>query len=75
MLRRGRKLVAFGLATVIVGMALVWVAVNADPGRAVGFYTALPLLLAGLGGGLVISPNQTLSLSEVPGNGPAAPAG
>jgi EmrB/QacA subfamily drug resistance transporter len=65
-LRRGRKLVAFGLAIVIVGLVLVWVAVGADPGRAVGFYTALPLLLAGLGGGFVISPNQTLSLSEVP---------
>jgi hypothetical protein len=26
----------------------------------------VPLLIAGLGGGLVISPNQTLSLSEVP---------
>ncbi|MBV9817178.1 MAG: MFS transporter [Solirubrobacterales bacterium] len=65
-LRRGRKLVAFGLATVVIGLALVWVAVHAEPGRAVGFYTALPLLLAGLGGGLVISPNQTLTLSEVP---------
>ena len=65
-LRSGRKLVAFGLATVIVGLAGTWVAVHAEPGRAVGFYTALPLFLAGLGGGFVISPNQTLSLSEVP---------
>jgi EmrB/QacA subfamily drug resistance transporter len=65
-LRRGRKLIAFGLVTVIVGLAGVWVAVNADPGHAVGWYTALPLLLAGLGGGFVISPNQTLTLSEVP---------
>jgi MFS family permease len=65
-LRQGRKLVAFGLAVVIVGLALVWVAVHAEPGRSVGFYTALPLLIAGMGGGFVISPNQTLSLSEVP---------
>jgi EmrB/QacA subfamily drug resistance transporter len=73
-LRRGRKLVAFGLATVIVGLALVWIAVHAEPGRPVAFYTALPLLLAGLGGGFVISPNQTLSLSEVP-NARAGSAG
>ena len=35
-------------------------------GRDVALWTALPLLVAGLGGGLVISPNQTLSLSQVP---------
>ena len=65
-LRRGRKLVAGGLITVIAGLALTWVAVHAVPGHDVGFYTAAPLLLAGLGGGLVISPNNTLSLSLVP---------
>ena len=65
-LRRGRKLVAFGLGTVIVGLAGVWVAVHAHPGPNVGLYTALPLLVAGLGSGLVISPNQTLTLSQVP---------
>ena len=65
-LRQGRKLVALGLGTVILGLVLTWIAVHAEPGRDVGFYTALPLLIAGLGGGFVISPNQTLSLSEVP---------
>jgi EmrB/QacA subfamily drug resistance transporter len=65
-LRRGRALVAFGLATVIAGLALVWIAVRAEPGDDVALYTALPLLIAGLGGGLVISPNQTLTLSQVP---------
>jgi EmrB/QacA subfamily drug resistance transporter len=65
-LRRGRKLVAAGLGMVIVGMVLVWLAVHAEPGRSVGWYTALPLFIAGLGGGLVVAPNQTLSLSEVP---------
>ena len=73
-LRRGRKLVAFGLGTVIVGLVLVWIAVHVEPGHRVGYYTALPLLLAGLGGGLVISPNQTLSLSEIP-NARAGSAG
>ena len=65
-LRRGRKLVAFGLGTVFAGLALVWVAVDVEPGHDVALYTALPLLLTGMGGGLVISPNQTLTLSQVP---------
>jgi MFS family permease len=65
-LRRGRALVALGLATVIVGLSIVWIVVGLEPGDEVALYTALPLFLAGLGGGLVISPNQTLTLSQVP---------
>jgi MFS family permease len=65
-LRRGPKLVAFGLATVLVGLAGVWLAVGAHPGHDVGLWTALPLLVAGIGGGLVIAPNLTLTLSQVP---------
>ncbi|MGZ4329661.1 MAG: MFS transporter [Solirubrobacteraceae bacterium] len=65
-LRRGPKLVAFGLAMVLVGLAGVWLAVGAHPGHDVALWTALPLLIAGLGGGLVISPNLTLTLSQVP---------
>jgi predicted MFS family arabinose efflux permease len=65
-LRRGPKLVAVGLATVLVAMAGVWLAVGAHPGHDVALWTALPLLIAGLRGGLVISPNLTLTLSQVP---------
>ncbi len=65
-LRRGRKLVAFGRGAVLIGLAGVWIAVHDHPGMNVGLWTALPLFFAGLGGGLVISPNQTLTLSQVP---------
>src|SRR3954447_7068190 len=65
-LRRGPKLVAFGLATFLIGMAGGWLAVGAHPGHDVALWIALPLLIAGLGGGLVISPNLTLTLSQVP---------
>jgi MFS family permease len=58
--------VAFGLAMVLVGLAGVWIAVGAHPGHDVALWIALPLLIAGLGGGLVISPNLTLTLSQVP---------
>ena len=43
-----------------------YVVVQAVPGRGAGLAVAAPFLLAGLGSGLVISPNQTLTLSQVP---------
>ncbi|MEE6263261.1 MFS transporter [Plantactinospora sonchi] len=64
--RFGRPLVAIGLATVVVSLAGVVVALHFVPGRGAPLATAAPLLLAGFGSGLVITPNQTLTLSEVP---------
>ncbi|WP_442785611.1 MFS transporter [Actinacidiphila sp. DG2A-62] len=64
--RVGRPLVAAGLGMVVVGLLGAALAVELDDTRSVGFATALPLLFAGIGSGLVISPNQTLTLSEVP---------
>lgn len=66
--RYGRPLIALGLAMVIAGMGTTILAVELVPGRGVGFATVAPLLLAGLGSGLVISPNVTLTLDEVPVN-------
>lgn len=63
--RFGRPLVAVGLGVVAGGLAAAWVAVELVPGTGVGWATALPLLVAGFGSGLVISPNQTITLSEV----------
>ncbi|HEY5835832.1 MFS transporter [Streptomyces sp.] len=64
--RIGRPLVASGLAMVLVGLLGAALAVHLDSGRSVGWATAGPLLFAGIGSGLVISPNQTLTLSQVP---------
>ncbi|RJK96552.1 MFS transporter [Vallicoccus soli] len=63
--RYGRALVVVGLATVAVGLAAADLVIAGDPER-VGLLTALPLLVAGLGSGLVITPNQTLTLATVP---------
>ncbi|WBO67944.1 MFS transporter [Streptomyces camelliae] len=72
-LRFGRGLVMAGLGTVAVGMLGVVTAVQFAPGRAVAWGVALPLLVAGIGSGLTISPNTTLTLSRVPvGRGGAA---
>jgi MFS family permease len=64
--RFGRPLVALGLATVAVGLGGTALAVHQVSGRGVGWAMLAPLLVAGLGSGLVIAPNQTLTLSEVP---------
>lgn len=64
--RFGRPLVANGLATVAIGLGGVILALHFVPGHGAPLATALPLLIAGLGSGLVITPNQNLALSEVP---------
>ncbi|AEW92383.1 major facilitator superfamily permease [Streptantibioticus cattleyicolor NRRL 8057 = DSM 46488] len=64
--RFGRPLVVVGLIMVAVGLCGAAVAVHIGSGPHVGWLTAAPLLFAGIGSGLVISPNQTLTLSEVP---------
>ncbi|SDI56668.1 MFS transporter [Nonomuraea jiangxiensis] len=73
--RMGRRLVALGLTTVIVGLAATMAATALVPGHGVGLATALPLLVAGVGSGLVISPNQAITLSEVPPAGGGSAAG
>jgi EmrB/QacA subfamily drug resistance transporter len=64
--RLGRRLTVIGLILVVLGLAAsAWVLAVAT-GTAAGLATAVPLLVAGVGGGFVISPNITLSLQSVP---------
>ncbi|MGC4808286.1 MFS transporter [Micromonospora sp. DT233] len=64
--RYGRPLVAVGLLVVVLGLGAVVLVLRADPPGSVPLLTAAPLLVAGLGSGLVIAPNQTLTLAQVP---------
>jgi EmrB/QacA subfamily drug resistance transporter len=64
--RFGRPLVAAGLVLVGAGILGTVLAVQLVPQDGTGWATLLPLLVAGVGGGFVIPPNQTLTLSEVP---------
>jgi MFS family permease len=64
--RYGRALVATGLVLVILGLLGAWLAIGLVGGTAVGWAVAGPFFVAGIGNGIVISPNQSLSLADVP---------
>jgi EmrB/QacA subfamily drug resistance transporter len=61
--RFGRWLTVFGLTTVAIGLAATALVLYVHPSA---LAAAPTLLLAGLGGGAVISPNVTLTLECVP---------
>lgn len=64
--RIGRPLVVGGLALVLVGFVLNLVLAITLPPDSAPWGMAAAMLLAGAGGGAVISPNQTLTLADVP---------
>ncbi len=64
--RVGRPLIAVGLGLVLTGLAGAALAVHEVQNSGVGWALTGPMLWAGLGSGLVISPNQTLALRSVP---------
>ena len=64
--RFGRVMVVVGLVSVTLGLAATAVIVRYHSGSGVWLDILLPLLLVGLGSGLVIGPNQTLALQGVP---------
>ncbi|NUR57591.1 MAG: MFS transporter [Catenulispora sp.] len=64
--KHGRALVILGIVLVTVATGAAILVVHWVHGRGAGVAAALPLLVAGVGSGLVIAPNLALSLSEVP---------
>ncbi|UQS26501.1 MFS transporter [Amycolatopsis thermalba] len=64
--RWGRRLTVAGLFLVALGLGVVALLAWLAPGQDLGLVVALPLLVAGIGGGMVISPNTTLTLESVP---------
>ncbi|MDR6906906.1 EmrB/QacA subfamily drug resistance transporter [Agromyces sp. 3263] len=64
--RLGRPLVVVGLATVLVGIGLLVLAALFTSPEITPWAMAGAMVVAGFGGGLVISPNQTLALADIP---------
>jgi len=64
--RVGRWLTVSGLTTTVVGLTATALVLRHVGGDEAAWAAAGPLLLAGLGGGMVTSPNVTLTLASVP---------
>jgi EmrB/QacA subfamily drug resistance transporter len=64
--RLGRLLTVVGLSMVVVGLAVTAAVIWLTPPASTGFAVVAPLLVAGIGGGWVISPNTTMTLRWVP---------
>ncbi|OEU87090.1 MFS transporter [Streptomyces abyssalis] len=64
--RYGRGLVACGLALTAGGLAGTAITAHQVDGPGTAWYLMAPLLVAGVGTGLVIAPNQALTLARVP---------
>jgi MFS family permease len=66
--RVGRVMVMWGLTLVVGGLILSALVVFLHPDGVSEWWLLLTLGIAGLGQGFVVSPNQTLTLAEVPLN-------
>jgi EmrB/QacA subfamily drug resistance transporter len=64
--RIGRPLVVWGLVAVITGFGSLILVSSTVPTAWMAWAVAGVMVIAGLGGGAVISPNQTLMLEDVP---------
>jgi EmrB/QacA subfamily drug resistance transporter len=64
--RFGRLLTVTGLTATIAGLVVTALLLRYVGGDTAAWAVAGPLLIAGLGGGMVTSPNVTLSLQHVP---------
>ncbi len=73
--RYGRRLTVVGLVSCAFGLAATAVVLYTAPAASAGLMVALPMLMAGIGGGAVISPNVALTLECVPTRMGGAAAG
>ncbi|MFJ2959177.1 MFS transporter [Streptomyces sp. NPDC087270] len=65
-IRLGRLLVLLGAVTVVIGLAATVVLIRTVHGTPIWLVLLGPFLLAGAGSGVVVGPNLTLALHEVP---------
>ncbi|MCE7001750.1 MFS transporter [Kibdelosporangium philippinense] len=62
----GRRITVVALSVVSVGLVSCAIVALVSPPGQVGWWLTIPLLISGIGGGAVISPNVTLTLENVP---------
>lgn len=64
--RIGRPLVVWGLALLLIGIGLLVLFAIITPPEVTPWAMAGAMVIGGAGGGLVVSPNQTLTLMDIP---------
>lgn len=64
--RLGRPLVVWGLGIVLVGAVGLTIVASLLPPATVAYAMAGVMAVAGAGAGMVVAPNQTLTLAEIP---------
>ena len=64
--RFGQRMVLWGIVAVLLGVVALAASALYMPIEAVGWVMAAVMLLSGFGAGFIISPNQALTLMEVP---------
>jgi EmrB/QacA subfamily drug resistance transporter len=64
--RMGRMVLVTGCSLVLAGLALTTLVIHLTASSPDGWYLIGPLLLAGLGNGMTIAPNQDFVLASVP---------
>ena len=64
--RLGGWVIVLGACLVLVGLGTVIVLVTLSPTASGAAWATLPLLIAGIGSGMIIAPNQTMALEDVP---------
>ncbi|MFF2271282.1 MFS transporter [Agromyces sp. NPDC058136] len=64
--RIGRPLVVWGLVLLLVGIGLLVFLAIVTPPEVTPWAMAGAMIIGGAGGGLVVSPNQTLTLMDIP---------
>ncbi|MFE7214493.1 MFS transporter [Streptomyces sp. NPDC001698] len=64
--RFGRLLTLWGLVTVVIGLGATALILRSAPPGAEAWWAAPALFVGGVGSGCVISPNVTMTLSDVP---------
>ncbi|CAM3349653.1 MFS transporter [Occultella aeris] len=64
--RYGRRLVVVGIVLMLIGVAATDVLVSLFDGASIVWWIAAVLIISGFGNGIVISPNQALTLADVP---------
>ena len=64
--RLGRPLVVWGLVVVLISVVALAIVAYTVPAGAVEYAMAAVMIFAGAGAGLVVAPNQTLTLADIP---------